>query len=142
MAGSNWEHVAWVQSHTNPAKRYEHKRRLTDGHIGCECEAYRFSRGTKTCKHLTESATAVFVPQAGGAVETATITVKAETFSVVRRIFIRNRQAPTVVAQPVRTAQFVDGWAAAAEEHNHWTRENLAPLVREYAALLRQKERS
>jgi hypothetical protein len=47
----SWQHVAWVESDSEPGKRHEIKRRA-DGQLGCGCTAYRFSKGTKTCKHL------------------------------------------------------------------------------------------
>lgn len=48
---TSWEHVAWVESVSEPGKRYEIRQDVS-GLRGCSCLAYRFKRGEKTCKHL------------------------------------------------------------------------------------------
>jgi predicted nucleic acid-binding Zn finger protein len=45
--------AAWIQSYTDPTKRYELK--IRDGVVSCSCPAWRFNlRGTnpRTCKHI------------------------------------------------------------------------------------------
>jgi soluble P-type ATPase len=86
-SSSQWEHVAWVRSDADARKRYEVRRRRVDGHLGCGCPSYRFSRVVKTCKHLERMVSAVYV--AHGDVERATIRVAEESFTVERRIMFR-----------------------------------------------------
>lgn len=49
---TGWSFVASIESHSRIGKRYEIKRRESDGLLGCSCVAYRFAKGEKTCKHL------------------------------------------------------------------------------------------
>ncbi len=47
-----WAHVATVASESEPGKRWEIKKRRSDGALGCACPAFRFKHGDKTCKHI------------------------------------------------------------------------------------------
>lgn len=52
-AASGWEHVAWVDSESEPGDKWEVKRHVATGRYGCGCPRYRFNRsGNKTCKHI------------------------------------------------------------------------------------------
>jgi len=49
---SEWRHLAWVASDSEPGTDHEIKQNV-DGRIGCDCMAYRFAKGAnKTCKHI------------------------------------------------------------------------------------------
>lgn len=78
-----WELVASVNSETNQGHTYEVKRNKDTGALGCACIAFRFSKGTKTCKHLEALRQVVHSAPLGVAVSRAV--VADETFTVVRR---------------------------------------------------------
>jgi len=91
-----WVHVGEVESFTDASERYEIKRRVADGHFGCACKGYRFSKGIKTCKHIdawTGRGRVLSVhaipprPVAATHADTETrINVRGETFTVRRAI--------------------------------------------------------
>lgn len=91
-----WVHVGEVESFTDSTERYEIKRRIADGHLGCSCLGYRFAKGVKTCKHLdawTGQGRVISVepiarrPVATTHADTETrIDVRGETFTVRRAI--------------------------------------------------------
>lgn len=51
-----WEYVTSVESDSKPGERYRIQRRRSDGALGCDCHAFRFSHGAigagKSCRHL------------------------------------------------------------------------------------------
>ena len=49
---TGWHYVADVESDSEPGVKHVIKRREVDGHVGCDCLAYRFKKGEKTCKHV------------------------------------------------------------------------------------------
>lgn len=51
-AAIEWEHVAWVDSESEPGVEHEVRRRVSTGTIICTCLGYRFSQSPKHCKHL------------------------------------------------------------------------------------------
>lgn len=96
-----WQHVATVNSMTEPGKQYEIKRQPRGGAYGCGCTAFRFARGThKTCKHLQaflggEAALGTMdatVRAAAVAVDRQTVSVGGETFTVRRRAIVFRQQ--------------------------------------------------
>lgn len=50
-AKHGWTHVAFVASLTEDDLEYEIKRH-DDGHLGCACHAYVFSKTKEPCKHI------------------------------------------------------------------------------------------
>lgn len=50
-----WTYITSVESDSTPGTQYQIKRR-SDGALGCDCAAFRFSRGSiglgKRCKHV------------------------------------------------------------------------------------------
>jgi hypothetical protein len=96
--GVQWDHVAYVESHSERGKEYEIKRRRQDGHHGCSCKSYQFARGIKGCKHLDaffahdsvgKQLAAVYAgrPEAARAMHHPhPVVVQGETFTVRRAI--------------------------------------------------------
>lgn len=86
---AQWEHVAFVESDSEPGVEHEVKRRLSDGHLGCACKRYRFAKASaKTCHHIeTVLATAASSRYLAPADVAAPVRVTrgAETFTVTRR---------------------------------------------------------
>jgi hypothetical protein len=50
--GSDWVEIARVASDSEPGKDHAIKRHASAGILWCDCMAYRFARGVKTCKHI------------------------------------------------------------------------------------------
>lgn len=96
-----WTLVGTVESDSEPGVRHVVKRRDTDGHLGCDCTAYRFApKAAKTCKHiraLAQAASQTVLARTGdahrelgrlvgSAVEASTIVVGGEALRVRRAI--------------------------------------------------------
>jgi hypothetical protein len=47
-----WDHVAYIDSDSDPGREWELKRHVSTGTIGCSCPSYRFKKGDKTCRHI------------------------------------------------------------------------------------------
>ena len=47
-----WQVVGEIDSDSKPGVLHLIKRRTTTGALSCDCTAFRFARGVKTCKHV------------------------------------------------------------------------------------------
>ena len=82
-----WEHVAYVESSSDPGTRYEIKCHPETGVLGCSCMAYRFTKQRpKTCKHLAAHGAAVVSATWQTSVRQTlrNVTVGGETFTFLR----------------------------------------------------------
>lgn len=87
----NYEHVAFVESFSEPGKKYSIRRRYRDDVLVCYeagknelCKAWQFSRGEKRCKHVDAFRSPAFVPSS--TTERQDIVHAGEKFSIVRAI--------------------------------------------------------
>ena len=55
--------VAEIDSDSAPGVLHLIKRRVSTGALSCDCMAYRFKRGEKTCKHVAAFQTATLRAQ-------------------------------------------------------------------------------
>lgn len=82
---TGWTFVGSVESDSEPNVDHKIKRNETTGALGCDCMAYRFARGEKTCKHLDAYRETDFA----GMTQTDGVSIRAtptETFTVRRGI--------------------------------------------------------
>lgn len=85
-----WEHVAFIDSDSQPDEQHEIKRRMADGHLGCDCGRYRFAKkAAKTCHHIEAylAGEAVDARPVVAAVRSERVRVKSagEMYTVTRR---------------------------------------------------------
>ena len=86
---SPWTLEGSVESSSEPGVQHQVKRHR-DGRLGCDCLAYRFKRGDKTCRHIhAYLAAGPLVPVAPGLGYSSAIRVvhaAQETFTVRRAL--------------------------------------------------------
>lgn len=85
---SRWTHVAFIESDSEPGRKWEVKRHISTGRLGCECPKYRFMRGEKSCHHL-DAVRASDLPAKAVRdtvrAERVRVKVANETYTVTRR---------------------------------------------------------
>lgn len=84
---TGWTLVGSVESDNEPEVAYQIKRKA-NGALGCDCMAYRFAKGEKTCKHI-QAWTSAETPSGRGIGRGNTVVAVAaanETFTVRRGI--------------------------------------------------------
>jgi hypothetical protein len=84
-----WTHVAYVESDSEPGRQHQIKSAV-GGRLGCDCMAFRFAKGTKTCKHLQaylagEAMDGQRAVQPAVRSERARVVSNGEAFTVTRR---------------------------------------------------------